>query len=293
MNESVNRHCSIKSNSAIHTRLSLCSTRITKVGSTFDPYVIFFRSIKISDESQGIGFCKPEIKERQDWESKPHPYLFFNNDGHSLSFFGFFIDKGLRILHAKTGEVLHEKIMNDYLYQGLLRNHVKFNVDLDSKSRLDKLNDLAVVFGLNAMQSEAEAEVDPSYELTSDNMLKMMAIFMRFTVSIPIIIMGETGVGKTRLVNFMCALMRRGKDVENFFILKMHGGITERDVFDIVRKGIKHSRKNILKGVTTTVIFFDEANTSDAISSIKTVLVDRLVDGERIPSDIGLQFVAA
>ena len=51
-------------------------------------------------------------------------------------------------------------------------------------------------------------------------MLKMMAIFMRFTVSIPIIIMGETGVGKTRLVNFMCALMRRGKDVENFFILK-------------------------------------------------------------------------
>ena len=257
--------------------------------------MFLFRSIQISDESQGKGFSKPEIKERQDWESKPHPYLFFNNDGHSLSFFGFFIDKGLRILHAKTGEVLHEKIMNDYLYQGLLRNHVKFNVDLDSKSRLDKLNDLAVVFGLKTMQSLEEAEVNPSYELTSDNMLKMMAIWMRFTVNIPIIIMGETGVGKTRLVNFMCALLRRGrkKQVENFFILKMHGGITEKDVFDIVAKGIKYSRKNSLNGVTTTVIFFDEANTSDAISSIKTVLVDRLVDGEPIPSDIGLRFVAA
>ena len=73
----------------------------------------------------------------------------------------------------------------------------------------------------------------------------------------------------------------------------MHGGITEKDVFDIVAKGIKYSRKNSLNGVTTTVIFFDEANTSDAISSIKTVLVDRLVDGEPIPSDIGLRFVAA
>ena len=155
------------------------------------------------------------------------------------------------------------------------------------------ISDLAVVFGLTQMQTVEQAEVDASYELTSDNMLKMMAIFMRFTVSIPIIIMGETGVGKTRLVSFMCALMRRGKDANNFFILKMHGGITEQDVFAIVRKGIQHAQMNIRKGVPTTVIFFDEANTSDAISTIKTVLVDRLVDGEPIPSDIGLQFVCA
>ena len=121
-----------------------------------------FRSIKISDESQGKGFCKPEINERQDWgnqtiilktsqqseltifvsisESKPHPYLFFNNDGHSLSFFGFHLDKSLRILNEKTGEVLVKNILNDYLYRGLINNGVKFNQDLDRKSRLEKLN---------------------------------------------------------------------------------------------------------------------------------------------------------
>ena len=93
----------------------------------------------------------------------------------------------------------------------------------------------------------------------------------------------------------MCAMMRRDQQrgSENFFILKMHGGITHDDIFGIVRKGINRARENSLKGIATTVIFFDEANTSEAFFSIKTVLCDRLFDGEKIPDDVGLQFVCA
>ena len=43
-------------------------------------------------------------------------------------------------------------------------------------------------------------DVDPSYELTTDNVMKMMAIWMRFKCNIPVVIMGETGCGKTRLI---------------------------------------------------------------------------------------------
>jgi len=44
---------------------------------------------------------------------------------------------------------------------------------------------------------------DNTYELTSDNVLKMLATYMRFKSSMPVVIMGETGSGKTRY-NFLC-----------------------------------------------------------------------------------------
>lgn len=39
--------------------------------------------------------------------------------------------------------------------------------------------------------------------------------------NIPVVIMGETGCGKTRLIRYMCELARQGLDVKNMFILKV------------------------------------------------------------------------
>ncbi len=91
----------------------------------------------------------------------------------------------------------------------------------------------------------------------------------------------------------MCDLLRQNHRYENMLILKMHGGTTNEDVYNIVRKGIDCAKRNFARGIHATVVFFDEANTTEAIASVKSVLCDRLVDGEVIPSDIGLQFVAA
>ena len=148
------------------------------------------RSMEISDQSQGEGFCKPEINDRQRWgysknydenylidtwnlshfrwENTPHPYVFFNNDGHTVTFFGFFVDRNLNIRSEKTDEILHQNIISQPLYQALGANGVKFNVRLDSKSRQEKLQDLCTVFGIKTVR-----DVDASYELTSDNMMKM------------------------------------------------------------------------------------------------------------------------
>ena len=98
---------------------------------------------------------------------------------------------------------------------------------------------------------------DPSYALTYDNLVKMLAIQMRFRYSchvhllycgmlacaalfvgvhcvnrcgIPVVIMGETGCGKTRLVRYMCQLQARlnmdpsvpaSEPPQNFFIMKV------------------------------------------------------------------------
>ena len=246
------------------------------------------RSVEISDESQGKGFCKPEIKDRQRWESTPHPYAFFNEDGHSVSFFGFFL-RNLSIVDERNqARVLHENILNQFLYDALIRNGVKFNQSLDRKPRLEKIGDLCMVLGI-----ELAHDVDTTYELTNDNVMKMMAIWMRWKCNIPVVIMGETGCGKTRLIRFMCDMLKQTLDRENMLILKMHGGIEDSDIFRIVNRAIRIAKDNTANGIKATVLFFDEANTTDSIATVKSVMCDRLVDGQPIPEDIGLQFVAA
>ena len=38
---------------------------------------------------------------------------------------------------------------------------------------------------------------------------------------IPVVVMGETGCGKTRLIRYMCDLARQGMDKRNMMILKV------------------------------------------------------------------------
>lgn len=91
----------------------------------------------------------------------------------------------------------------------------------------------------------------------------------------------------------MCSLQSNNRPETNMRIFKIHGGIAKLDIHDKVKETIKVAQQNKSLGIHQTVLFFDEANTTTAISTIKTIMCDRYVDGEKIPTDIGLQFVAA
>jgi energy-coupling factor transporter ATP-binding protein EcfA2 len=179
--------------------------------------------------------------------------------------------------------------MTGALYQGLSQNSVPFNRPFEQRTPEQKLQEVCNVLGIGTQIRNP----DLTYELTSDNVMKMLAIYMRFRCNIPVVIMGETGSGKTRLIRFLCELLRLERQAENLLILKTHGGVTEENIHAIVHKAIDRARANKQLGVNLTVLFFDEANTTNAIGTIKEVMCDRLVNGFPIPDDIGLQFVAA
>ena len=144
------------------------------------------RSAEISDESHGDGFAKPEIKDRQKWENLSHPYIFFNEDRQTLSFFGFLVNKNLDVIDDQTGRILIPQVMSSELYKGLRMNGVDFTKSFDQKSEVEKLADLCRVLGVRSLA----ANPDKSYELTADNAKKILAIHMRFRSNIPVIIMG-------------------------------------------------------------------------------------------------------
>ena len=130
---------------------------------------------------------------------------------------------------------------------------------------------------------------------------------MLFRCGIPVVIMGETGCGKTRLIRYMCDLASQGSGRKNMFILKVwfmpqqytyyylscmkvHGGTTDKDIKKVVHKASKQAIDNNAHHLDT-VVFFDEANTTDAIGLIKEIMCDHRIDGTPISTDI--KFIAA
>ena len=108
-------------------------------------------------------------------------------------------------------------IMTPQLYAGLICQGVNFSEDYRSWNKATMIQKLSRVMGIEEFK-----DPDGTYVLTVDNLIKILAIQMRFRCSIPVIIMGETGCGKTRLIRYMCDLARKGqKTITNMLILKV------------------------------------------------------------------------
>ncbi|XFF88667.1 hypothetical protein AB1E18_014886 [Capra hircus] len=229
---------------------------------------------------------------RKRWESEPHPYVFFNSDHTSMTFIGFHFQSnqngGVDAIDRLSGKVIKKDVMTEQLYQGLLLQRVPFNVDFDQLPRHEKLEKLCLALGI-----QWATDPDETYELTTDNMLKILAIEMRFRCGIPVIIMGETGCGKTRLIKFLSDLRRGGADAETMKLVKVHGGTTADMIYSKVRDAEELACFNKAQYQLDTILFFDEANTTEAISCIKEVLCDHTVGGQPLAENSGLHIIAA
>ncbi|XP_033923494.1 LOW QUALITY PROTEIN: E3 ubiquitin-protein ligase RNF213 [Melopsittacus undulatus] len=258
-------------------------------------------SLSISDQSPGRQSSNLENVAEEDllpfhirkkWESEPHPYLFFNADHVSMTFIGFHFQphgrQGVDAINPLNGNIIKRNAMTLQLYNGLLLQRVPFNIPFDQLPRHEKLERLCMVLGIPWV-----IDPDQTYELTTDNVLKILAIEMRFRCNIPVVIMGETGCGKTRLIKFLCKLRRSYMEVENMKLVKVHGGTTAEMIYARIREAEALAKTNKEQHGLDTVLFFDEANTTEAISSIKEVLCDRTVQGKPLVSGSGLQIIAA
>ncbi|KAM9281709.1 E3 ubiquitin-protein ligase RNF213 isoform 3-T4 [Morus bassanus] len=258
-------------------------------------------SLNISDQSSGRQSSDLEniaeddllpFRIRRRWESEPHPYLFFNEDRQSMTFIGFHCQPngsgGVDAINPLNGNIIKKNVMTPQLYNGLLVQKVPFNISFGELPRYEKLEKLCMVLGIPWVM-----DPDETYELTTDNMLKILAIEMRFRCNIPVVIMGETGCGKTRLIKFLCMLRRSFLEVENMKLVKVHGGTTAEMIYARIKEAEALAKTNKEQHGLDTVLFFDEANTTEAVSSIKEVLCDRTVQGKPLVSCSGLRIIAA
>lgn len=245
----------------------------------------------------GDGDLLASLTVRKRWENESHPYIFFNADRFSMSFLGFNVKKdewrnNLNAVDPGSLRVLIPDVMSERLFQDLKRQNISLSGDFDQLPRKDKIRRISLVVGARK-GTDGNFDPDPTYELTADNVMKMLAIHMRFRCGIPVVIMGETGCGKTRLVSFLCALQRGGQAAENMVLLKVHGGTTADTIRRKVREAEALAEQNRRTHQLDTVLFFDEANATEAVHAIKEILCDRSVLGEPLRPDAGLKIIAA
>jgi energy-coupling factor transporter ATP-binding protein EcfA2 len=128
------------------------------------------------------------------------------------------------------------------------------------------------------------ASEQADYVVTVDALTKMLDILQRVTCGQPAVIMGDTGCGKSALVQQLCALVQAPLRT-----LNMHGGMDEADVASWLRRTLAECaalRPWLHDGLF--FIFLDEVNTCDCLGLVKEVTCDRMLDGTPLPAHVAI-----
>ena len=121
--------------------------------------------------------------------------------------------------------------------------------------------------------------LDPYYAITPDNIHKMILIILRVRGRIPVILMGETGCGKTSLVRYLATICKIP-----FSVFSLHAGIQKKQILEYIE------RKEI-DAKSETWIFLDEINTTDHMGLINEIMCHHTMLGR--PLSKKLVFLAA
>mgnify|MGYP002623021467 CR=1 FL=1 len=169
---------------------------------------------------------------------------------------------------------------------------------------------------------EKKREVMGSYIYTPDNFIKVVLILMRIRAKIPIIMMGETGCGKTTLINMASKLFNKGQS--NIKQMNIHAGITDTDIIDFMEKTKEkvkmedekilkekedefekdleknkkaYNKEKLFKSYKEKIynrkiwIFFDEINTCNSMGLLTEIICKNSIYGK--PLDKRYRFIAA
>ncbi|CAF1040574.1 unnamed protein product, partial [Didymodactylos carnosus] len=134
---------------------------------------------------------------------------------------------------------------------------------------------------IEQFQKDIAQKLQADYVLTADNFIKMLLIYMRVQSRIPVLIMGETGCGKTSLIQFLCQKILD----EHLEVFRIHAGVT----FEIIlnrMKGYIQQVQTCTNKEKRLWIFFDEFNTTANIGLFKEIICERTLLGEPLPDQM-------
>ena len=208
--------------------------------------------------------------------------VFFNRDGQSLS-----------IISNNNKNEQEYKDLKDLwnsqnYYQYNLENlKIKYKnlmelIDYKNMEHEKYLEQIKILFSLDNIGIEEIkiwCEQMGNYIFVSDNFIKIVRILLNIEAKIPVILMGETGVGKTKLLEMLTLLYGKGKC--NWKKLTIHAGITDQKIIDFIEDVNNDIEKNG-KNDELTWIFFDELNTCNSLGLISEIMCNHTCLGKKL-----------
>jgi hypothetical protein len=200
--------------------------------------------------------------------------------------------KNLLIAHSNF-EVFNKKDTLRYRKRIHMKNFIrakKTYVDYEKNLNSSELylKNLCDVLNLNFQQTKeacSKFKGGKGFSITKDNYMKICLILLKAELKVPIIMMGESGCGKTYVSQFVSSVLL-GEELRE---LTLYSGVTEGDLVAFMKSAIV--RANELKTINKRVwVFFDEFNTSCLQSIVAEIMLDRIcpidLDIYNIPENI-------
>jgi ABC-type oligopeptide transport system ATPase subunit len=111
----------------------------------------------------------------------------------------------------------------------------------------------------------------------------MVRILLNIEAKIPVILMGETGVGKTKILEMLATLYGRGR--LNWKKKEIHAGTTDEEIVAFIDKTIEEDKiENPDKDLTW--VFFDEINTCNSLGLITEIMCKHTYLGKKISDNL-------
>ena len=179
------------------------------------------------------------------------------------------------------------------------------------------LDRLLIFLNVNELSDKMIKNIIGNYIYTPDNFIKIILILMRLRAKVPVIMMGETGCGKTALIKMVYNLI--SKSQENMKILNIHAGTNDNDIINFIEgieKEVKKedkllleekkiaydemplkyrteyekttSREQQFEGYKREInkrkiwVFFDEINTCNSMGLLSEILCEHSIRGKKI-----------
>ena len=143
-------------------------------------------------------------------------------------------------------------------------------------------------------------EITKDYIFTVDNFIKMCLILIRLRANIPVIMMGETGCGKTSLIRKLSELQNNGKCL--LVIDNIHAGYTNDDIIKFVEEKVipkakeltesekekkeKYKKSGLVYEEKKLWVFFDELNTCKSMDLLSEIICKHSCQGKVLPDNI-------
>ena len=131
--------------------------------------------------------------------------IVFNEDGNSST---------IIVTCKKESE---EFQLLEKLYKSQTNEKLKHFKDLTGEEIFEKLLQFLNVYGYFTTK-EQKNKILGTYVYTPDNFIKVVLILMRIRMNIPVILMGETGCGKTKLIEMASQLINKYLILKNKII---------------------------------------------------------------------------
>ncbi len=228
--------------------------------------------------NEGIKALANEDEKKQifSFEQIKPSLVFFNQDGQSISI----------ISNNNKNEQEYKNLKALWNSQNLDQNNLQELIDYKNMKHEAFLEQVKKLFSLDKMTIEEikkKCEQLGNYIFVSDNFIKMVRILLNIQARIPVILMGETGVGKTKLLEMLATLY--GQGTLRWERLQIHAGTTDQKIVSFVDK-VNEKVKKENEENKLTWIFFDEINTCNCLGLITEIMCNHTYLGKKIDEKI-------